>query len=256
MRSHSVHLDEEHVQRLLHHELPALLENAARAHVAECADCRRRLAEAEREEMEVHGLLRAVDRSPASIHAEDVIRRAGVKSSAARRRGASRFRRVAGVLVAVGFAGAAYAVPGSPVRAWVDGVVQRMGGRPSNVSSSRDKSMGSSSGIAVLPGQRLSILIKSNQADGSARVSLTGAAEVQVLAPAGAATFTSRAEELLVDNMGSPSTFEIRIPRSAPWVEIRVAGHRVFLKEGQNVTASASTSALGGYVLPLGPSRP
>ena len=44
----------------------------------------------------------------------------------------------------------------------------------------------------------------------------------------------------MVDNRGSSAVFEIRLPCDAPWVEIQVAGARVFLKEGERATPAGS----------------
>jgi hypothetical protein len=56
----------------------------------------------------------------------------------------------------------------------------------------------------------------------------------------------------VIDNSGSPATFEVEIPRGAARVEIAVAGKRIFLKEGPRLTAEGSGEA--GYLLPLVPS--
>ena len=255
-----MHLDEEQIQRLLHGEQPPQTERSAREHMAGCADCRRRLAEAEREEREVHALLRAVDNPPPRIGAEAVAARAAAASE--RARDSVWLRRAAGIILAAGIAGAAYAVPGSPVRAWVDAIAQKIGGggsEPSAVAPAPGTSTVGVSGIAVLPGKRLQILFKApegGQGGGQVLVCLTVGSEVQVRAPDGAATFTSRADQLLINNRSPsaaarPDTFEIEIPSDAPWVEIRVGGDRIFLKEGPRVTTGGSIGPDGGYVLPL-----
>jgi hypothetical protein len=46
------------------------------------------------------------------------------------------------------------------------------------------------------------------------------------------------------------------VPRGAPRVEIRVEGTRVFLKEGERVTAVGSAASPGPYLLPLTPAGP
>jgi hypothetical protein len=178
-------------------------------------------------------------------------------------------RRAAGIILAAGIAGAAYGVPGSPVRAWVDAIAQRIGGggsSPSAVAPAPGGSTAGVSGMAVLPGKRLQILFKApeggqGQEGGQVLVCLTDGSEVQVRAPDGAATFTSRADQLLINNRSPsaaarPDTFEIEIPSDAPWVEIRVGGDRIFLKEGQRITTGGSIGADGGYILRLAPSGP
>jgi len=214
--------------------------------------------EAEREEADVHTLLRALDDPPPRTSPEGVAARAGAVAVGVRAHDSAWLRRAASILLAVGIAGVAYAVPGSPVRGWVRVLVRKVGGRsePSTMPPYPKDSHAGVSGIALLPGQKFLILLKSAQGGGQALVSLTDGPEVQVRAPAGAATFTSSADQLLIDNRDSLATFEIRIPRDAPWVEIQVGGARVFLKEGPRVTTTGFTSAAGGYVLRLTPSGP
>jgi hypothetical protein len=158
----------------------------------------------------------------------------------------------AGFVVALVIAGAgyaAYATPGSPVRAWVTSLASRFGGHRADAPEA-DRS---AAGISVAPGRELVIVFASPQPEGGVRVSLVDGAEVAVHAPIGAATFTSDAERLVIDNHGALATFEIEIPRAAPRVEIRVSGRRVFLKDGPRVTTSASTDSVAPYWLPLSP---
>ncbi|MBA3521744.1 MAG: hypothetical protein H0T90_04475 [Gemmatimonadales bacterium] len=105
-------------------------------------------------------------------------------------------------------------------------------------------------GVAATPGKAFVIHFELPDSAGAARVSLTEGEEVTVRAPSGAATFTSGAERLLVSNAGSGATFEIGIPRDAPRVEIRVAGGRIFLKDGTRIV-SDQPAENQHYVLPL-----
>lgn len=254
-----MHLDEEQLERLRHGELSSRAERSAREHVVGCPDCSRRLAEAERDEGELFELLRVLDNPPPRIQAEAVAAKAEAMTADTRRRDLAWLRRAAAILLAVGIAGAAYAVPGSPVRRWVHTIVERMSGRPEPsgfAPAPIDSPQKDVSGIAVVPGQRLLIHFTSPQSGGQILVSLTDGSEVQVRAPADAATFTSSADQLLIDNRSSSATFEIRIPGDAPWVEIRVGSDRVLLKQGALVTTSGSTNAGGSYLLRLTPSRP
>jgi hypothetical protein len=278
-----MHLDEEGLQRLLHGELSRAAETSARAHLAECADCRRRASEADLEEREVGALLQVLDEPVPAIDAEMVAARAGETSAsrlpdvATRRRGprSSRHRPnslphadarreprlawAAGIAVAVALAGAAYAVPGSPLRAWVATVVAWVGERsrpnpktrPSVTSVHSLETEPSAAGIAVAAGQDLVIRFTSTQAEGGVQVWLTDESDVVVRAPAGAATFRSDVERLVIDNVGSAATFEIRIPRGAPRVEIRVGDRRVFLKDRANVTTESSGTGGDRYLIPL-----
>jgi hypothetical protein len=256
-----MHLDEERVQRLLHGELPPPAESSARAHLDGCSDCRRLLAEAEREENELHALLRELDHPAPSVDADAIA--AAVATTMERPQITARLQnrpllwQAASMLVALGLVGAAYAVPGSPLPGWVAAVAEWIGDRPETQPPAPAPVQGPGShdaGIAVAPGRNLVILFTSPQTEGQARVSLTDAAEIVVRAPIGAATFTSDAEQLVIDNRGS-ATFEIGIPRAAPRVEIRVAGVRVFLKEGPRVTTEESANGPTPYIVPLTHSR-
>jgi hypothetical protein len=86
---------------------------------------------------------------------------------------------------------------------------------------------------------------------GLARVRLTDSAHVVVRAANGAATFSSDADRLVIDNRGGVGTFEIQIPRSAPRVEVLVNGARRYLKEGDRVTVNEPAEEPGVYAIPL-----
>jgi len=207
----------------------------------------------------VHALLHAVDDpAPPRISAEAVAVRAQAPRVAPGPPvvDLAFLRRAAAILIVVGIAGAAYAVPGSPVREWVHAIVERMGGRPAPTPGpAPGESPAIGAGISVLPGQRLLILFQSAEGDGQVFVSLTDEPEVQVHAPTGAASFTSSADQLLIAVQDPSATFEVEIPRSAPWVEIQTGKGQVFLKEGERVTTKGSKDAVGGYLFRLAPSE-
>lgn len=250
-----MHLDEERVQRLIDGELSRPAEASAREHLATCAECRARVDAAKREQAEVEALLRAVDDPPPGVDADAI---AATAEARARARRAGRLRWAAGVVLALCVGGAAYAVPGSPLPALVQAVVVWIGGgeapappAPAPIETAEPRV----AGISVAPGDALAILFTSRQADGRVRVSLADGPEVVVRAPLGAATFSSDADRLVIDNAGPSATFEIEIPRAAPRVEIQVAGERIFLKDGERVTGAAggTMDAPGPHVLPLAP---
>jgi hypothetical protein len=102
-----------------------------------------------------------------------------------------------------------------------------------------------------MPGKEFAITFESPEPGGLAQVSLTDGDEVTVRAPASAASFTSSADRLVITNRGRGATFQIEIPRSAPRVEIRVAGDRIFLKDGRRVSAAGASPAAGRFLIPL-----
>jgi hypothetical protein len=111
-----MHLNEEQIQRFLHDELDARSKETLSQHVAGCESCARLLAEAQREEDAVFDLLGHVDHPAPRVDA----------GSFAPKRGAlAAWERWAAVIVVVtALGGVAYAIPGSPLRAWVEHVAE------------------------------------------------------------------------------------------------------------------------------------
>jgi hypothetical protein len=242
----SMHLDEDQVQRLIHDErvLPRAAE--AQQHLVGCDVCRERIAMARREEAEVFALLRAVDDPVPSADVAVIERRAGTL-------GTRRLSWAAGIVVALGIAGVAYAAPGSPLQRWMATLTGWLRPDPQRTQTSSSGPLPSSAlaGVAVAPGQRLVIVFTSTQTVGDVRVRLTDSAHVAVQAPSGSAMFTSDSDRLVIDNRAGLGTFEIEIPRSAPRVEIVVGGTRRFLKEGGRVAADGPADTAAVYVIPL-----
>jgi hypothetical protein len=240
-----MHLNEEQVQRLLHGELAWTDVSPVREHITQCADCRDRLTIARREEDEVGELLHHLDHRVAPVAAATLIARG-------RSRNWTWINRAAVVLLMVSVAGVAWAAPGSPLPALVGKAIQWIAGSRKSVASRVPTAppvpVG---GVAVAPGSRLSILFTSVEPGSAARVSLTDTQDVVVRAPVGAAAFTSNDDRLVIENTGSPATFEIEIPRTAARVEIRVDGKRVYLKDGPRVTATPSAQTGAEYLIPL-----
>jgi hypothetical protein len=241
-----MHLDEEQVQRLLHDELASPRAAEARQHLTTCDVCQARIAVASREEAEVFALLGAVDDPVPSVDVTAIERRAAAF-------GTRRLSWAAGIVVALGIAGVAYAAVGAPLPRWVSTLTGWLRADPERIqtSSGLPSAPSALAGVAVAPGHRLVIAFTSTQTEGDVRVRVTDSAQVVVRAPSGAATFTSDADRLVIDNRAGRGTFEIRIPRSAPRVEIIVGGTRRFLKEGDRVAADGPADTAAVYVIPL-----
>jgi hypothetical protein len=250
-----MHLNEEQVQRMLGGELPPVAEAVLEEHVAGCPKCRDRVAAAERDQREVHALLGVVDHPPPRLDYSVLV-------AGAARRDAARRRWAAGILLALGLTGAAYAAPGSPLRSWLATVLDRVG--PGGSGGSSDPSVSvikavpdpvqpaeAGAGIAVTPGPSLLIEISRPPGGGQASVSLTDGPQVVVKAPSGSASFTSEVDRLLVEPKDSSVTLEIEIPRTAPRVEIRVGPDRVFLKDGPRLSTTGAMEGEGRYLIRL-----
>jgi hypothetical protein len=245
-----MHLDEERVQRLRDGELSPAVTAAARTHLAECAACRELLQQTEREEQELVARLRLLDHPLPDVGAESVARIS--------RRGVRPVRWAAAVLLGVAIATAAYAAPGSPLPGWIRAVLSRLE-EPSPApipSEAGAAAWGELAGIAIAPGASLVIDFPTAPPQGQANVSLIEGTAVEVRAPKGMAQFSAEADRLVVRSTTPAITFQIRIPRAAPRVEIRIAGRRVFLVAGGTVTAESPPASPGEYVLPLTSGRP
>jgi hypothetical protein len=157
----------------------------------------------------------------------------------------------AGFAIAVGIAGVAYAVPGSPLRAWVESVVAKIGARPAPRAPVGEGPDSGIAGIAIVPGPSTLILFTTRQSAGNARITLTDGAEIAVHGPGAAATYTSTDDRLLIDNRGSVADFEIAVPNHAVRVEIRVDGERLFFKDGGHIFAAGPGDSAGRYVVSL-----
>jgi hypothetical protein len=231
-----MHLDQEQIERLVHDEANA----EARAHVAVCDECSMRVVDARNLESEVFDLLSHIDNAGMRPRAADVIERA-------RGAGGTSFRWAAGIVLALGLAGAALALPGSPLRAWL-----RHSSEPQTVAEPAASGAASDrvTGIAVAPGNDLTIEFQNAQEQGVARVRIVAEGDVVVRALAGTATFTSGTSRLLIANSGT-GDFEIDIPRAAPRVEILLGGRQLLLKQGAAVSGDAAIDSSGAYVLDL-----
>ena len=247
-----MHLDPGTVERLLDGELGGPEEARAREHLAACAECRQQVDATRQERDETHALLRHLDHPVPRSSAGTVVARVAAPPEP------SLVLRAAGILVAVGIAvGAAYAIPGSPLRGWVKAALESIGERRVAPTGSPAAADTAYAGISVAPGAELSIQFLARQSEGHARVTLTDGADVVIRAPRGAAVFTSDSDRLVIDNRGATAVFEVQVPRTAPRIEIQIEGERVFHK-GRTLVFPGEATGGGeeGYVLPLGPAAP
>jgi hypothetical protein len=242
-----VHLDDERVERLIHGELSPEAEREARAHVDTCAACAERARESEREERSVLALLGALD------HPVPVVRPADVMPT--RRRAPARLARLAAaVLVAVSVAGVAYAAPGSPLprlvrRAMTWAAPAQRVAAPAPEATAPAQAY--TAGVAVEPGERFRIEFASVQDSGQILVTLSDEPEVVVRARHAGASFATKSDRVTIANAGSAGSYDVVIPRAAPYVAIDVAGQeRLVVVRGR-----ARGSGESSWVLPLSTRR-
>lgn len=223
-----MHLDDETIERLRDGELHGAAADTARAHAETCAACAARLEAAAREAGEAATLLARLDHPLPARTAADVIRRAPRR----------RVGWAAAALLVLGGAAAAHALPGSPLRGWIDVVAERLGLR----ATASAPAPAPAAGIAVEPGAAL-VVDFIGDAGGSVEVEPTDSALVAVSAPAGTAEFAHEEGRISVRWQGD-ARFLVRIPRDAARVEIHAHGRPVLVKSRDELTVSGRPAAL------------
>lgn len=240
-----MHLNEEQIQRFLHDELDARSKAALSQHVAGCDSCATLLAQAEREEDAIFEVLRQVDHPVPRVEAASLALPRGLLAVWG--------RRAAGVVVVAALAGAAYAIPGSPLRTLVEHVAEWIAdGEP--VDESQPSIPPVTSGIAVPVHGRFTIAFTSEQA-GTVAVSLTDEPNLLVRVRGGTTTFTTDADRLTIDNRDS-SDYEIEIPRGAAFVSVSIGAREIVLKDGDAFATELSTDERGRHIFSLSTREP
>lgn len=123
------HLDEGVIQALADGELGTGDTRRVESHLTGCLVCRREMDGLQEASRALRGALRMLDRAPGSVGAPaPVPASAAVPRRLAARSGWSALPRAAVIVLGLGLAAAASAtVPGSPVRAWVESLLQGSG---------------------------------------------------------------------------------------------------------------------------------
>lgn len=243
-----MHLEDERIQRILHGELAGPADPTLSRHLEECHACRLLLEEARREEERIFRLLGTIDRPAPRVDLAALTARAA-------RRSAGWGRWAAGVLLALGAVGVAYAAPGSPFPGWVSRVGEWITGPSAAPTTAGPPAPGDpvTAGIAVTPGERFSIRFRAAQAVGRITVSVAEGPNIVLRAVNGVVTFTTDVDRLTVANEGATADYEVELPRAAPWVEIQVGERRLILKQGSRLVTDATADSGGRYVVPVGP---
>jgi hypothetical protein len=135
-----------------------------------------------------------------------------------------------------------------------------VGGRapaPSAPSGSAPPETGTA-GIAVTPGADLLVRVDSPPGSGGhLEVRWVDGSTVSVRVEAGAATFTTGADLLVVEVLDPGATVVFDMPRDAPRVEMRIGDRRVFLQEGSRVIPAPGEGEREGeggtWRIPLAP---
>jgi hypothetical protein len=244
-----MHPDDYELHSWIDGELEANAKAIVDVHVATCESCRTRTAEMHTAERRLYASLAVLDVPAPTVSFASVAARASQTRVPWRRIAAA-------VIVTLSLSGVAIASVRGPLALWVAAAArlfstERAPARRSPPTPSAPVSPAGIAGVAMRPGRSISVSFAHNQAGGDLRIVLVDDSVLQLTAPTGAATFTSSSGALLVNNAGSSASFDVRIPRGAARVEIRIADRVVYLKVGSHVSPGASTDGAGVTILPL-----
>lgn len=240
-----MHLDSEQLQRLLHGESLPGGSAGPRDHLTECAECRDRLEVARREEAEVFGLLARLDHPAGAPDIRAVL-------DSARRPPRLALRLAAGFLLALLGAGAAWAIPGSPLPGWV------RTGRAWITDRSRVAPApgpdAPTTGLAIPAGDRFVVEFAATQDSGEVEVRLVDGEQLVARAMGTGVSFITGPGRLQIENAGVRTGYQLEVPRATRSVEVRVAGRRILMKDGER--SEPALPANGALLLSLGPPLP
>jgi len=223
-----MHFEAGTIQALMHGELPPAEQAEAVRHQTMCEPCRTAVERARREDTWVRGRLAVLDRTPPAV--------ADVMPRVQRAPHRARWSRAATLLVLLGGAGLAWAMPAvrDPVRAWLGGAAR---GAPAAVADLppapqvATSAASAGSGVSVAPGARFTVSISVTGGAGTLFVRVVEAADVSVRASGSNVSLESQDDALLVRNPGGDGDYFVEIPRAAPRVEVRVNDTRLVLVE-------------------------
>lgn len=234
-----MHLDEETLERVLHRELDAERDAAARSHLSDCPECSAALEDSRRRERRAFELFELLDHEAPTLDWKAV--------EAARSPRSSRLL-VAASLAAVLGAGILYALPDSPLRGWIDRSGTGVGRQEPRTG---DTGSGAVSGLSIRPSSAFKIVFAGVQESGEVWVELADAPEIEIRVLGDPVALESGPDRVVVENRGSHSSYTLRLPMAGPAITIHVEDDPVLVKSGQEIRTSASRSGSGSYRIDL-----
>lgn len=222
------------------------LESARLRHLAGCDRCAARLAALRDQIRQTDGRLGLLDHELPRVDPDAVMRRAGRLE---RRRALALAAGVAGLLVA----GAALAIPGSPLRQWITpGSREADSSPPTSLATAPAALPGP--GVRFVPTGPVEVAFEATQDVGYVLVIRTDDPRLSVYAAEGSATFSVGTNRVQVGNRGSDATYEVRVPTSVRTLRVVIAGVTVLEMAEGRVTGppGVESSALEhGYRIPF-----
>lgn len=210
-----MHPTDEDLLALLHGELRGPAADQVRLHLDACPACASRRDAIGREEMERDLLLRALDFPVPPISA------AIIRTRASARRRLARAAASIGVLTTL--ATAAAAMPGSPVRTWLEKVLAPAPPQPAPAAR-RPAEGAAADGVEVAAEGALVIELRRSQAAGQFRIAVTDRATVTARAVGGDVGYRVGPGRVTLDNRVPATRYDITLPRTLANVTVLVGG--------------------------------
>lgn len=238
-----MHLDDERIERLQSGESPEWEERVSLDHLADCSTCASAFEAARREDRGIAELLSVLDHPVPHVDPDELVLRA--------RRGVVRLELVAASVALLVLAGAAFALPGSPVRSWVSGA---FGGPRETAGVPAGWEQGGAferppSGVSVLPGRDFELVFETAQDSGVIRISLSDQAEMTIHSDSGDIGYSVEPQGVTVLNSGSVANYQLVLPEGAESIRIRVDDTIIFYRREGAIETSAAQNAPGRYVV-------
>jgi hypothetical protein len=236
------HLDEGVLQALADGEVLPGGRRAAEAHVAGCGACAAQLAALRGNRSLLAGALARVDVAPPTAQAQMALRRRRARAGWWGAEARAALLRAAALLLVLGGAAAA-AVPGSPLRAWLDGPAAAPAPAPRapapRVHEVAPPPPPPAAGVSILPdGGRVRVVIN-GAARGlrvHARMADAELVEVAASGPAASARFRTSPGRVEVVGAGAGEV-RIALPRGAETAAVEVDGVVYLAKAGDRLRA-------------------
>ncbi|MDQ6635158.1 MAG: zf-HC2 domain-containing protein [Gemmatimonadota bacterium] len=244
-----MHPSDETLQALAHGELPLARQSEVRRHLAECPACERLLVDWKETEAYAARLLRTLDHPAPTVSVDALIARAAPRVRTRRHAAVA-----AGIAALVVAGVAAAAVPGSPVRQYVERVmgtpsIARSPHAPMTRRTPIRAAQPEASGIAFVPANSVEVTFRDSQLAGVLRITVADSIAVRIAQRGGSAGYALTDAGVSVENTGSIASYDLVLPRTLPHATVRVGQRIVFTTTHEHITTAAARDSSGSYVI-------
>ena len=238
-----MHLDPETLERVLHGELDDARDAPARDHLTGCPACAAALEESELRERRVFGLLERLDHEVPDLDWK------AVESAS---RGGGGFL-IAASIACILAAGMLYAFPDSPLRSWIERVREEA---PTPGAAAGSGGSQSVSGLSIRPIAPFEIVFAGMQESGEVRIAIADTPELEISVLGAPVDLESGPDRVRVANLGSRSSYAVRLPDAGPTITVRVGNAVVLVRSGTELRTAAPRGDSGEYRIDLTRPRP